>query len=429
MRKTVLIVIALFICPFLLSEEVVVVLEGGKSLRGTIVKEDDDKMELKLSSGATMIVERSKVQKIMTEAEVQKEFEKRYAEVNKEKADDLYELAKWCDKYGLREKYGQLLREVVKLSPEHPFAKKELEIFEGKMSIPTMPKKEDGAAPVAAKNENETKPTAGENPTVSKPEETPKGGGKIDWLKGGGNVGGRSKRAGSQFKPKEWSKALDKAIGWISTNPTRINYAPVGQVVTMGFCGLALIAAGAKPGEGQAGQKLSELINACMRATPGLNMQENWGLGVGGMFLCEAYMLCPSEDLRAAIEKIVQRVEANMLDTGGFGHDGSRGNNALGYREVEINSNWIVTFMGMAKQLKVPMNKEKYAMMIEYIKKCGAGGGVGYSHVNKWPATGRTGGAIMAFACCKMWDDPFFERMCAYLKGRMRETPFGHATP
>jgi hypothetical protein len=426
MRKCVIIFVVLFICVFLLSDEIVVVLEGGKSLRGTVVEENDDEIVLKLSSGATMKVEKSKIQKIMTDAEVRKEFEKKYAETDKTKVDDLYELAKWCDKYGLRDKYAELLREVLKLSPEHPFAKKELEILEGKMNIPTVPKKDETTTTPTKPKEtgSEDKPTE-----VAKPETGPKDPAKIDWFKGGGVAGGKSKHAGSQFKPKGWSSALDKAIQWIATHPTRIEYAPVGQVVTMGFCGLALIAAGVKPDESDAGRKLSELINACMRATPGLNMQENWGLGVGGMFLCEAYMVCPSEDLRAAIEKTVQRVEANMLETGGFGHDGSRGNNALGYRELEINSNWIVAFMGMAKQLKIPIDKEKYAMMIEYIKKCAAGGGVGYSHVNKWPATGRTGGAIAAFACCKLWNDDFFGRMCSYLKGRMRDTPYGHASP
>jgi len=425
MRKMVVFLVILFACPFLMSEEVVVVIEGGKSLRGEVVDENEDTLTLRLASGAEMIIERSRIQKIMTKAEVKEEFERKYAEANKESTDDLYELAKWCDKYGLRDKYEELLKAVLKLNPEHKDAKRELEILEGKFKVPTAPKRK------TPKTTPKEEPKTSDKPTVMKPKKKTNTGRhkKIEWFKGGGrSKGGRKKRKGSPFKPKEWKKALEKAVGWLATNSIRVRYAPVGQIVTAGFAGLALLAAGVKPGYGQAGKKLSACISTCMRAA-GLRGQENWGYGVAGMLLCEAYMVAPNESLRSAIANLVKSIEKNMLETGGFGHDGSRGPNALGYREVEIVSNWIVATMGMAKQLKIPVDKEKYAMMIEYIKKCRAGGGIGYSHTNRWPATGRTGGAVMAYACCKMWNDPFFRSMCAYLVGRMRATPYGHATP
>jgi len=398
------------------DEEKVVVLEGGRALCGKIVEDEEDTIKLRMEGGRTITIERERIREILTKEQVRERFKERLAQTDTENADDLYSLSKWCEKYGLQAERYQLLKKVLKLSPDHPRAKDELRILEGKL-------------PEAKKRASVAGITV--NPKfISKPKNTSSKKEHKGIFSKRRSYRRRSKE--SKCKPKGTKTAIRKALEWLVKHPTRVRYAPVGQVVVNALAGLALMSAGVKPGEGAAGQKLSQIAAMMMRATPGVRGQECWGLGFGGMFLCEYYKRWPSDAMRQAIQKVVERLVQAQEDTGGWGHDGSHRPNPLGYREFMMVSAPCMATLGMAKRLKIKVPGNAIAKAAEYAQNSSFAGGIGYSHMpqnRRGVTTGRTGMTIAAFACCKLYKHPLYARMCRFLELRLKQTPISHATP
>ena len=398
------------------DEEKVVVLEGGRALCGKIVEDEEDTIKLRMEGGRTITIERERIREILTKEQVRERFKERLAQTDTENADDLYSLSKWCEKYGLQAERYQLLKKVLKLSPDHPRAKDELRILEGK--LPEAKKKASVAGITV-------------NPKfISKPKNTSSKKEHKGIFSKRRSYRRRSKE--SKCKPKGTKTAIRKALEWLVKHPTRVRYAPVGQVVVNALAGLALMSAGVKPGEGAAGQKLSQIAAMMMRATPGVRGQECWGLGFGGMFLCEYYKRWPSDAMRQAIQKVVERLVQAQEDTGGWGHDGSHRPNPLGYREFMMVSAPCMATLGMAKRLKIKVPGNAIAKAAEYAQNSSFAGGIGYSHMpqnRRGVTTGRTGMTIAAFACCKLYKHPLYPRMCRFLELRLKQTPISHATP
>jgi len=398
------------------DEEKVVVLEGGRALCGKIVEEGEDTVKLKMEGGRTITIERERIREILTKEEVRERFKERLAQTDTENADELYSLSKWCEKYGLQAERYQLLKKVLKISPDHPRAKDELRILEGKLPEA---KKRASVAGITVD------PKFISRPRTNSPKEKRKG-----IFSRRHRHKRRSKE--SKWKPKGTKTAIKKALEWLVKHPIRVHYAPVGQVVANALAGLALMSAGAKPGQGAAGQKLSQIATMMMRATPNVRGQECWGLGFGGMFLCEYYKRWPSDDMRQAIQRVVDRLVKAQEDTGGWGHDGSHRPNALGYREFMMVSAPCMATLGMAKRLKIKVPGDAIAKAAEYAQNSSFAGGIGYSHMpqnRRGVTTGRTGMTIAAFACCKLYKHPLYSRMCRFLELRLKQTPISHATP
>ncbi len=396
------------------DEEKVVVLENGGAVRGRIVEEDDEQVVVKTSRGLATSIARERIVRIVPVSELAEEYSKKLETVNRENADELYDLSKWCDRHALNEQRYALLKEVVRISPEHPKAKRELDVLEGKL-----PKEAKERASVGGI-------TFDPKFVLKQPRES------RNKSSGSGKKRRRRRSRESKAKPKGTRAAIARAVDYLCKSPIRVRYAPVGQVVFNAFAGLALMAVGARPGEGAAGSKLGACAKAVMRSAPGVRGQESWGLGIGGMFLCEYYKRWPSEPMRAAIQKICDRLCNGMEPNGGYGHDLSHRPNALGYLELEIVSNYIVATLGMARRMKFNVPKSKLEKAVEYIRNCSYGGGIGYSHrrgQRMGVTTGRTGQALAAFACCGLYNDPLFKNMCAFVSRRISQAPFGHATP
>ena len=206
------------------DEEKVVVLEGGRALCGKIVEDEEDAITLQMEGGRTITIERDRIQEILTKEQVRERFKERLAQTNTESADELYSLSKWCEKYGLQAERYQLLKKVLKLSPDHPRAKDELRILEGK--LPEAKKKASVAGITV------------DPKLISKPKTSSPG------KKRRGIFSRRRKHRRhskeSKFKPKGTKAAIKKALEWLIKHPIRVRYAPVGQVVANALAGLAL---------------------------------------------------------------------------------------------------------------------------------------------------------------------------------------------
>jgi len=410
------------------DQEKVVVLESGKALRGKIIEDEDEAIKLRLSSGGVVTVERDRIKEIISEKEVMERYKEKLAETDLQNADEVYSLSKWCDKYGLQKERYKLLKKVLELSPEHPRAKDELRILEGK--LPKVKKAELGG--ITFDPESISRP---KSPTPKTAKKESKGifSKSKEHRKGIFRHRSRRRRSKeSKCKPKGTKTAIKKALEWLVKHPTRVRYAPVGQVVVNALTGLALMSAGVRPGEGPAGKKLSQIAAMMMRATPGVRGQECWGLGFGGMFLCEYYKRWPSDAMRQAIQKVVERLVRAQEDTGGWGHDGSHRPNPLGYREFMMVSAPCMATLGMAKRLKIKVPGNAIAKAAEYAQNSSYAGGIGYSHMpqnRRGVTAGRTGMTIAAFACCKLTNHPLYPRMCRFLQLRLKQTPISHATP
>jgi len=133
-------VVLLFIaCAGILRADIIF-LEDGRVIEGEIIEETADETVIKTSAGATMRLESWQVLKVLDMEEILKQYEEKKKDTDMENAGKVYDLATWCRKHGLKERYEHHLREVLKLDVAHAEAKKELNIIEGKIELPPKPK-------------------------------------------------------------------------------------------------------------------------------------------------------------------------------------------------------------------------------------------------------------------------------------------------
>jgi len=221
-----------------------------------------------------------------------------------------------------------------------------------------------------------------------------------------------------------------------------------GQVAVAAMAGLAFLAQGSTLETGtyskELGRAAAFVQGACVnpqnlmgrsrsRSRTDANWnQENWKWGYAGMFLAEVYHKTPRPEIRKTLNLIVLKIEKNQEPSGGWAH-GPGGPNALGYLELEIVSNYVLTALGCAKKIGLAIDEEKVKKAFDYIVATGGGdGGVGYSTRRGQQGhgdPGRTAGAIVAFLSLEQGWHPFVGKMKKFLLRRMDKLPMGHVSP
>ncbi|MEK7449741.1 MAG: DUF6288 domain-containing protein [Planctomycetota bacterium] len=223
-------------------------------------------------------------------------------------------------------------------------------------------------------------------------------------------------------------------------------YSLSGKVVIASICGLALMTSGSTPETGLYANHIKKTVSfvtqnieepgLTARATPALN-QINWSLSIGGLFLLEAYRLNKSPDLKQKLESICRTILENQEPSGGWAH-GPHIINTLNYLELNVVTNWNLTAIGIAEQLKIiKRDHNKINKAIAYLMdSSSADGGVGYSTragQKGYGCPGRTGGTIMAFFMLNKKNHPFYPKMSSFLAKEMpfllNKRGYGHASP
>ena len=113
----------LFACvvafPQFVMADLVKLINGGE-LRGKIVATSDAKYKIRVETltGATVVVERSKVQFVTPRSLSMEEYETRSRSIE-DSSDAHWELAEWCRQRGLIKQRETHLRRVTELAPDH----------------------------------------------------------------------------------------------------------------------------------------------------------------------------------------------------------------------------------------------------------------------------------------------------------------------
>jgi hypothetical protein len=163
----------------------------------------------------------------------------------------------------------------------------------------------------------------------------------------------------------------------------------------------------------------------------------NWRVAIGGVFLCEYYACRVKNDPEArpnkkVLDRLVAECFKRMETSGGWGH-GPRIKNVLGYLELEIVSNWMLTTVGGCQRLGCDVPEEQVNKAVRFIQdSCAEGtGAVGYSPRFGQKGAGcpcRTGGAIFAFGMLKKTNHPLYPLMVEYWKESYKDSVGAHGS-
>jgi len=118
----------------------IIFLEDGRVVEGEVVSETADEITIKTPAGVLIKLEPWQVSRVAKKEEILKDYEEKKEETDQEDAKALYDLARWCQKHGLKDKYKEALNSVLKIDPKHAEARKELDIIEGKIELPQKPR-------------------------------------------------------------------------------------------------------------------------------------------------------------------------------------------------------------------------------------------------------------------------------------------------
>jgi len=426
-------------------------LEDGRKIVGEIVSQDAKNVVIKTRSGINLTLARDKIEHIVTDAEIEKEYAEKRAAIPKDDAKRHLELAEWCEKNGLAEHYRKELETVLSIEPENAEAKLRLDALDGKKpETPPQPAgRETGgkAAEPPAKNETNNKPAA-QAAKSDKPQTSEEIEKKSETIKK--QIG----KGGSDKKPSKTRDALVKALDKLAANQDAdggfkeqkgANSPGRDAVVTACAC-LAFLATGSTLDEGPYRENLKRAVEWMMKdmmntsndqQPPAGNAQkcnwsrENWRLSFGGIFLLEIYAKHGDKvpGLKDKIQAAVTKLQNNLESSGGYAH-GPGGPNDHGYIELGVMSNWALTMIGMAKKEGFKVNAEKMKVGLEYIINISSGGAMRYSHANPTGAcAGRNGSAMLALAVCGQKNSETFAALANFMLKHMSEMKYGHASP
>jgi hypothetical protein len=405
----------------------VIYLEDGRVIEGDIVEKGDDVIKVKTGAGIVMPINRADIVKIATREELIKEYDAQLKKVGDKNSDGHMALADWCKKNGLRDKYRVELDAALKADPNNEEAKREITRLDGKTGL-------DGADSSAPEKKSDT----GAKPESAAPKEDDKSAAKPVVSKDE-----KKKSAPVKKKTPAAAAAYDKACKYLAQmqdargNWAKEDYNTDEEVVRVSFATLALMSTGSTSSEGPYKDNVKRAVDwlvkkatekpvycAGIKFTP----KDNWRWSTAAMALAEAYADTRDNAVGMKLQELVAALENSQETTGGYGHyHGKCENN---YTELAVVCNWATASLGMAKELGLNVNNEKYKSAIEYIWMCSKGGPMRYSHVNGAnPCPGRTGGGMFALAMCGRRKTQHFEDMAAFVTKSIARVERGHASP
>jgi len=195
----------------------------------------------------------------------------------------------------------------------------------------------------------------------------------------------------------------------------------------------------------KANPNLADAINKLLAEEPDPDEDftlddSNWRIAIGGAFLCEYYASVKAKNPKATIdmkliEKIAGECVKRMEDSGGWAHSPGKLKNVLGYRELEVMSNWMLITLGCCQHLGCKSTPDKAVeKAINFIEKCcnEKEGGVGYSPRFGQKGVGcpcRTGGAIFAFGLLKKTDHELYPVMRDFWDKQYSKSVGAHGSP
>jgi hypothetical protein len=416
----------------------VIYLEDGRVIEGDIIEKGADVIKVKTGAGIVMPINRSDIVRIATRADMLKEYDAQLKKMDVKNSDAHMALADWCKKNGLRDKYRVELEAALKADPNNEEAKREITRLDGKSGLDEnsggeKPKTEK-PAPVPVEKSAPKPEEKSEKPDKAAPAE------KSDKKK--------DKNAppapGCKKKPAGSDEAFKKACDWLATTQLKRgswgaeDMIGDGDVVKVSICALALMASGSTMTEGPYKEQVKKAVNWMVDSltqkveNPNPSPwkpKPNWRWGYGCLLLCEAYAKHRDPKIAEKIKEVLKIMEDNQEATGGYGHfHGGPCEN--GYTELSIVSNWIVSSMGMAKQMGITGDEAKQKKALDYICQCAKGGPMRYSHVNGAnPSPGRTAGGMFAIAMNGLKKTKQFEDMANFVQKSIGRMEYGHATP
>jgi hypothetical protein len=102
-----------------------VVMNNGTTIEGTVT-EKDGKVVVKKKNGIEITLDRADIAKIEVGNSLRDEYAKKKADLVPGDPEPRYALAQWCKDKGLTGEQKEMLEEVLKLSPDHPAARRDL---------------------------------------------------------------------------------------------------------------------------------------------------------------------------------------------------------------------------------------------------------------------------------------------------------------
>jgi len=102
-----------------------VITTDGRRFEGTVTQRDG-KVVVTLKKGVEIILEKADIEKIEVGTSLHDEYEKKKKELVPGDADVRYALAQWCKEKGLASEQKEMLEAVIRLSPDHAQARRDL---------------------------------------------------------------------------------------------------------------------------------------------------------------------------------------------------------------------------------------------------------------------------------------------------------------
>ncbi len=299
-------------------------------------------------------------------------------------ANDFYNLGRWCEKNDLEEEAKQAYEKAIKLNPNHRNARKKLGYVKR----------------------------------------------KGEWVKKNGHL------KSSKKKPKGTRECALRALEYLlksqrkdgSWSGGKITFDS-GKVALASICGLALMASGKDRYRASTKRALEYVVGNIEKVYTSRSPKSNWALAFAVMFLAEEYSAHKNKAIRTKLKAVARGILENQESSGGWAH--GPGFKTAHYLEFEIMSNWCLSAVGMARQLKIKLDKAKIGKGLEYvIRHIRPDGGMHYSLNNRQTSVARTGGAIFTFSMLKQQSHPKFQKMVSFFQDKMdRSLESAHGSP
>lgn len=230
----------------------------------------------------------------------------------------------------------------------------------------------------------------------------------------------------AQDKPEEGAKkALNYVRDQLKSSKSWAGFAE------RAFAGLAFIAEGSTPTEGEYASELASCIDYFVRGGGG-SQQENWYYALVGLFLAEAHKKWPSDDKARRLEAIVVKIQEAQEPTGGWSHHKGFAYNLPGKNvpDLGIVTGLILAALGNIKASGVDVPADSISRGLAYCEKISDGTGLIYGTNNPVPDMGCTRGAGVLMGLYFLANrNEHFSKIARGLRERIKQLEQGHAFP